>query len=230
MPARALALATALLAAGATPAAAAAKPKAKAGAAAPAAPAEKSASPRLDQLLAEWKRAPGLYARFREEKHLAMLDAPLLTEGTIHFAPPARLARRAESPIASVLLIDGDKLRYGDAEGGQSVDLATNPVARLFVDSFVKLLAGDREGLERLFRVTLAARAGGGWRMTLAPRVAPMDKVIKELVLDGDGLVVRTLDVRETSGDWTHTVFSDVDVARRYTPAELGRLFRLPGS
>jgi hypothetical protein len=193
------------------------------------APAAKHAAPSLDELLGAWKKAPGLYARFREEKHLAMLDAPLVTEGTIHFAPPGRLARRAESPIASVLLIEGDKLRFGDAEGGQSVDLATNPVARLFVDSFVKLLEGDRPGLERLFRVTLAARAGGGWRMTLAPRVAPMDKVIKDLVLDGEGLVLRTLDVRETSGDWTHTVFSDVDVARRYTPAEMGRLFRLPG-
>jgi hypothetical protein len=195
----------------------------------PAPPAAKRAAPTLAELLAEWKRAPGLSARFREEKHLAMLDAPLVTVGTIHFAPPQRLARRAESPLQSVLLIDGNQLQFGDAEGRQSVDLATNPVARLFVDSFVKLLQGDRAGLERYFRVDLVSRAKEGWRITLVPRVSPMDKTIKELVIVGDGVVLREMDVRETNGDWTHTVFTEVDVNRQYTPAELDRIFRLPG-
>jgi hypothetical protein len=180
--------------------------------------AARPAPPRLDDLLAEFKKSPGLFARFHEEKHLAMLDAPLVTEGTIHFSPPGRLARRAERPVASALVIDGDKLQFGDADGGQSMNLATNPVARLFVDSFVTLLAGDRAG-----------RPGGGWVLTLVPRVAPMDKVIKDMVLRGDGLALREMDVRETSGDWTHTSFTAVDVNRRYTPAELARLFRLPG-
>jgi hypothetical protein len=197
--------------------------------AAPAKPAEKVAQPKLDELLAQWKRSPGLLARFREEKHLAMLDAPLVTEGTIHFAPPSRLARRTEKPIASALVIDGNQLSFGDAEGRQSMDLGANPVARLFVDSFVKLLEGDRAGLEKLFRVELAPRAGGGWKMTLIPRIAPMDKVIKELSFVGQGLALSEMDVRETSGDWTHTVFTAVDLNHRYSPAELGTFFRVPG-
>ena len=189
----------------------------------------KPSAPRLDDLLGAFKRAPGLWARFREEKHLAMLDTPLVTEGTIHFSPPGRLARHAEHPVASTLLIDGNQLQFGDADGHESLDLGTNPVARLFVDSFVKLLAGDRPGLERIFKVQLAARPGGGWELTLVPRLSPMDKVIKELSLRGEGLLLREMDVRETSGDWTHTVFTEVDVDRRYTPAELSRIFRLPG-
>jgi hypothetical protein len=199
-------------------------------AAPPAAPAKASAGPKLDDLLAQWKRSPGLYARFRDEKHLAMLDAPLVSEGTIHFAPPARLARRTETPVPSVLVIDGNKLSFGDAQGRESMDLGANPVARLFVDSFIKLLEGDRVGLEKMFRVDLA-RAGAGWRMTLIPRVAPMDKVIKELVIvgTGAGAALSEMDVRETSGDWTHTVFTAVDLNRKYTPAEIERFFRPPG-
>ena len=227
MTARALALGALLLAGGPLAAAPkATKPTTKPTKVkpTPAAPA-----PTLDELLGQFRRAPGLEAKFHEEKHLAMLEAPLVTEGTIHFAPPRRLARHATSPVASTLLIDGDQLQFGDADGRQSVDLGTNPVARLFVDTFVELLAGDRAGLERLFKVELAARPGGGWRMTLVPRVAPMDKVIKDLALSGEGLALREMDVRETSGDWTHTVFSAVDVAHHYTPAELGRVFRLPG-
>jgi hypothetical protein len=130
-----------------------------------------------------------------------------------------------------VLVIDGNKLSFGDANGAESMDLGTNPVARLFVDSFVKLLEGDRAGLEKMFRVELAARAGGGWKMTLVPRLAPMDKVIKEMVIvgTGAGATLSEMDVRETSGDWTHTVFTAVDVNRKYTPAEIERLFRPPG-
>jgi hypothetical protein len=182
----------------------------------------------LDALLGQFRKAPGLFARFKEEKRLAMLDAPLVTEGTIHFMPPARLARRAEKPIASTLLIDGNGLQFGDADGHQSMDLGTNPVARLFVDSFVMLLAGDRAGLERIFKVQFQPRPNGGWQLLLLPRVSPMDKVIKDLSLQGEGLTLRTLDVRESNGDTTHTVFTDVDVNHRYSAAEQAQVFRLP--
>ena len=62
----------------------------------------------------------------------------------------------------------------------------------------------------------------------LTPQIAPMDKVIKELDLRGEGLSVHTVDVRETSGDVTHTTFSDVDVNHPYDSAEAARVFRLP--
>jgi hypothetical protein len=55
-----------------------------------------------------------------------------------------------------------------------------------------------------------------------------MDKVIRELTLGGVGLALRELEVRESSGDWSRTTFTDVDVNRRYTPAEQERVFRLP--
>ena len=153
----------------------------------PSAPAGKGYAD-ANALLAAFSRSPGLYARFREEKRLAMLDAPLVNEGTIHFAPPDRLARHTERPVESTLLIDGAKLQFGDADGQQSVDLGTNPVARLFVDSFVKLLAGDRTGLEKIFKIKFTPGAGGAWQLVLTPQVAPMDKVIKELDLRGEGL------------------------------------------
>src|SRR5204862_813059 len=91
----------------------------------------------MTALLARFAKAPGIYARFREEKHLTMLQQPLITEGTIHFAPPARLARHTTKPLVSSLLIADDKVQFGGAEGAESMDLGTNPVARVFVDSFI---------------------------------------------------------------------------------------------
>ena len=183
----------------------------------------------VDALLAGLARAPGLYARFTEEKHLTLLQQPLVTTGSIYFAPPARFARVAEKPIPSTLVVDGNQLRFGNADGQESMNLGANPVARLFADAFVMLLSGNRAGLEKIFKMQLVPAPGGeDWRLLLTPRVAPMDKMIKDLELRAHGLIVRELTVRESNGDWTRTTFSDVDLDRRYSAADQARIFNLP--
>ena len=199
--------------------------------AAPAAkpPAPGKAPADIDALLAGLSKAPGLYAHFREEKHITLLQAPLVSEGSLYFTPPARFARHTERPIPSTMIIDGNQLQFGNADGQESMNLGTNPVARLFADSFVMLLSGNRAGLERLFKMQLTPdRQGGAWKLVLTPRVAPMDKMIKELELRGRGLNLNELDVREASGDWTRTTFTDVDLNRRYSAAEQAKFFQLP--
>ena len=127
---------------------AAPKPAAPAGKPKPAAKAAAKAPADIDALLAGLSKAPGLYARFREEKHITLL----VSEGSIYFTPPARFARHTEKPIASVMVIDGNQLQFGNADGQESMNLGTNPVARLFADAFVMLLSGNRAGLEKIFR------------------------------------------------------------------------------
>jgi hypothetical protein len=183
----------------------------------------------IDALLAGLSKAPGLYAHFREEKHITLLQAPLVSEGSLYFTPPARFARHTERPIPSTMIIDGNQLQFGNADGQESMNLGTNPVARLFADSFVMLLSGNRAGLERIFKMQLTpGKQGGEWKLVLTPRVAPMDKMIKELELRGRGLNLNELDVREASGDWTRTTFTDVDLNRRYSAAEQTKFFQLP--
>jgi hypothetical protein len=199
------------------------------GADAPAAkPAEQKAPADIDALLAGLSKAPGLYARFREEKHITLLQQPLVSEGSIYFTPPSRFARHTEKPIASTMVIDGNQLQFGNADGQESMNLGTNPVARLFADAFVMLLSGNRPGLEKIFKMQLSPKEHGEWKLLLTPRVAPMDKLIKEMELRGRGLNLNELDVREASGDWTRTSFSEVDLNRRYTPAEQAKFFTIP--
>jgi hypothetical protein len=202
--------------------------------AAPAAkPAPAAKAPAdIDALLAGLAKAPGLYARFREEKHITVLQAPLVSEGSIYFAPPSRFARHTDKPLKSVMIIDGNQLQFGNAGGQESMNLGTNPVARLFADAFVMLLSGNRAGLEKIFKMQLTPRGGGApgdWKLVLTPRVAPMDKLIKEMELRGRGLNLNELDVREANGDWTRTAFTDVDLNRRYSAAEQAKFFKLPG-
>ena len=183
----------------------------------------------LDGLLAEFAAMPGLRAGFREEKRIALLEEPLVSEGTLHFAPPGRLARHVTAPSPSSVVIDGDRLLFGDAKGTRELDLAARPPVRAFVDAFVKLLAGDRPALERLFSAELTPQEKGAWRLVLRPRASPLKVVFDRLEAEGTGVVLSRLGVFERSGDSTETTFHDVDATRAYTPDELARLFRVQG-
>lgn len=187
----------------------------------------------LDQLLARFAGMTGLSAKFREEKRMALLAAPLVNEGTLYFAPKGRLARHITAPAPATVLIDEGSLRYADAGGSETLTLDQNPVLRLFIDSFVKIFAGDREALARMYTMELVGLPAGAdgaprWSLRLRPRVAPMTQVIERIDIEGHEVVLETMRIVEIGGDETITTFSEVDAARRFTDQELAALFSLP--
>ncbi len=142
------------------------------------APARAQGPSGLDGLLDRFAAVPGLVARFHEEKRIGLLAAPLVSEGMLRYARPGRLVRETTRPERSTLRIAGDRLQIDDAEGRRDLDLASQPIVRSFVDAFLGVLEGDRHGLERAFTVTYAP-AGSGWRLTLVPRGATMQRLIR---------------------------------------------------
>jgi hypothetical protein len=114
----------------------------------------------IDSLLARFHGIVGLSARFHEEKRIAMLAQPLVSEGTVHYAPPGKIARHTLTPSVSSVVLDGTTLRFGDATSERSIDTGTSPVVRAFVDSFLAVLAGDRAALERSFVLDFHAPGG----------------------------------------------------------------------
>jgi len=190
------------------------------------APSSAEAAPAVtvDELLAGFAKMPGLYAEFQQESHFGLLAEPLIDTGTLHFAD-GRLARRTLSPTPSVVVMDGHGIEYGDGQTHERIDLANKPAIKQFVDAFTKIFAGDRVGLEALYRVELRAGEGDHWTLTLVPKVSPMDKIITKVIVTGTGLELETMRVVETGGDETITRFSKVDSARKYTKAEKQRLF-----
>lgn len=185
----------------------------------------------LDVLLARFRAIPGLFARYREEKHIALLAEPLVSEGTVHFAPPRRVARHTVTPTPSSVVYDGTSLRFGDASGEQRIDVGASPVVRAFVDSFVDVLAGDRAGLDRAFVVEFhsgdSAHPRETWELSLVPRSPDLLAILREVRFAGDGVVVSRMVIREASGDEGITTFSAVDAAHRYSPEEAARVFRI---
>jgi outer membrane lipoprotein carrier protein len=182
----------------------------------------------LAQLLARFSSIKGMTARYREEKRIALLKRPLVSEGQVYFAAPDLLLQRVEKPEAATVLLEGHALRVADASGARSIDLQSSPLLRHFVLTFVYVLAGDHHALAQLYDLRFSRSGPLAWRLELTPKQPDLGRFVKRAILEGqDGRVVSmTLD--DASGDTTTLRFYEVDLDVRYDAAARSRLFRLP--
>jgi hypothetical protein len=190
--------------------------------------ADAAAPSTLDALLQGFQGMPGLEARFEEEKHVALLAAPLTSRGRLYFAPPSTLLRRVESPQPAEVLITPTGVRIRQGSNEEVIDLRARRDVRPLVESMLWIFRGDRQALEGAWRVTyrpLEGEDAGRWRLSLRPRGAPLDRLIAELSLEGRGYAVTQIEVKETSGDRTVTRILEANPRRTFTPEERQRLF-----
>lgn len=170
---------------------------------------------------------PGLFAEFREEKRITLLREPLVSQGSIYFAPPDRLARLTHSPAPSAILLIGDRIAYEDRGERGSIDIDSHPMIRGMSDIFRALLAGDGDALRTVFEVQSLPRDGEGWEITLRPRHAPMRDSISAIRVQGTDAHLTELHIAERSGDETTMEFSAVDTERRFSADEVAKIFGL---
>ena len=202
-----------------------------------AGPASASAGPRsLEEMIATFQAMPGLTARFEEERHLSLLSRPLRSRGHLYFVPPDRLVRRVDEPVSSLLQIDSERIAFADDRGSESLDLGANPLARLFAESFTKILAGDLDALRAVYDLEFEpapealAEGPALWRLVMVPRAPELAGAIARIELRGSGPGIVGLRVEEAGGDYTATHFDDVDVEHHFGEAELLEILRMPGS
>lgn len=205
--------------------AASAKGAAQTGAERPAA----DAAVELGKVLQKLSRTAALSARFREEKRMSLLAQPLVSEGSLHYEKPRRLARHTERPRAGSMLLRDDVLTFGDAQRSESIGLSSQPALRVLVDTFVSVLAGDRAALERAAHVTVESLADGGFRIRMVPRDAGVKRLVRTMAFEGKGAVLSRMELIDASGDTTITTFHDVKLRERFSESERARLFRIGG-
>jgi outer membrane lipoprotein-sorting protein len=191
--------------------------------------AARAADLSLEDLMRGMASAPGVVLRFHEVKEVSLLAAPLETRGELYFVPPDRLARITTEPGHAALWVDGDRVRVSDEASGDVIDLAGDPVAKLFVDNFVVLFRGDLGALRERYAVRFTSD-GDAWSLTLTPRSAPIDRFIASIELSGRGSVMRSMRMDERDGDRVTTTFEDVDVDHHFSDEEIARLFAPNGT
>jgi len=180
----------------------------------------------VDDLLTRFSQIQGLRARYVEEKRIALLKMPLRSEGTIAFAAPGALVRRAEKPEPATLLLEGEVLWVSDASGKRRIDLGENAVVKHFVLTFVNVLRGDQAALARAYTLKFAVTAAG-WTLELTPKAPELRRFVARAVLEGHGAIVDRMTLTEENGDVTLMQFSAVDSNVRFDAGERARTFKL---
>lgn len=187
-----------------------------------------AASADLDRLLAQWSAMPGLQAAFSEDKQLALLVAPLHSEGSIHFLRGRGVAVHTRAPSRQSVLVTERELTLWDGRSVRRIRLDASPAVAAFAQVFSLLLGADRASLDRTFVSTFRGRPDGAWSLHLEPRAQSLRDAVGAIDLEGNATALSVLRVREGNGDVSTMRFTAVDAAHRYTDDEANRVFRAP--
>ena len=165
-------------------------------------PQAAAADLRVEELMRSLAQVRSRTASFVERKHVAILNAPLESSGTLVYTAPGRLEKHTAAPRAESLVLDGDRLTVEDRGRGQSRTLALpeQPVIQAFVEGVRSTLAGDLATLTRFYQVALDGNERR-WRLTLKPREQPMQEFVSEVRISGSLDRIRTIEIVETGGD-----------------------------
>ncbi len=167
----------------------------------------------LGTLMGELAGQRGGEARFTETKHLAILDAPVVSSGVLRFRAPDRLEKITEKPRPESLVLEGDTLTVTREARRHVLKLSDYPQAAAFIDSIRGTLAGDRAALER----TYALHLSGGrerWTLSLLPRDPKMAELVLRVAIRGSDATLSEIEILQADGDRSVMTIRDAVRAR----------------
>jgi outer membrane lipoprotein-sorting protein len=154
----------------------------------------------LQQLMAALAKSPPGRATFVETKHIAMLDKPVESSGELLFAPPDRLEKRTLKPKPESMVVDGDELSIERGGRTYRLRLRAYPEIGAFIDSIRGTLSGNRQVLERDFRLALGGTASA-WTLQLFPFDEKMKAVVRRIRITGSEGKVTSVEIDQADGD-----------------------------
>ena len=165
-----------------------------------AADAADSASWGVDQLMSTLAQRKTGRATFTETKYLSMLEKPVESSGELVFVAPDRLEKRTIRPKPENLLVEGEMVTVERGGKRFTMPLQNYPELAAFIESIRGTLAGNRNALERYYRLKIAGRASH-WTLTLTPADSRMAAMVSEVRIDGTQDALDVVEIRQPDGD-----------------------------
>jgi hypothetical protein len=154
----------------------------------------------LDRLMQGLAQTRSARASFVEKKTVRILDRPLLASGVLSFTAPDKLEKRTLRPQPELLRLEGEMLTLERAGRTSVLDLRSYPEVAAFVESIRGTLAGDRQALERLYRLSLEG-SEASWVLTLTPADPAMRALIERIRIAGRRSELSVIEILQANGD-----------------------------
>jgi hypothetical protein len=164
------------------------------------APSTRAGQFTVDQLMDTLAHNRHGTATFTERKYISILDLPVDSSGELHFVPPAHLEKRTLKPIAETLVLNGDVLVMERQGQRHVLQLKDHPEVAGMTESLRATLTGDRQALERVYRLSLEGSTDR-WTLELTPLDTRVGSVIARIRMEGTWAEVRTVEIQQADGD-----------------------------
>ncbi|HQQ62829.1 MAG TPA: outer membrane lipoprotein carrier protein LolA [Pseudomonadales bacterium] len=155
-----------------------------------------------EQVLTALAKQPQKHFHFVQEKKLAVLDKPLVTEGELQIAGEQDVIWDIRKPYAIRYDIHGGKIRETDDSGEHVTDANSNPLAAALQEAMGAALSGHWQNREDLASVA-ASGTLASWQLHITPRNADLQKLVQTIDVDGDNGVIHQVLIHESNGDTT---------------------------
>lgn len=180
----------------------------------------------LGEISRAMARAGTVFTRFVQERHLALFNEPLRSEGCLCFEKPGRVRWEITSPYQSILVSDGSGVAQFEwlDEKWKKLDSGLAGAMQNVVAQIAAVMEGRYASDSRDYTVTLADSPEGPV-ITLVPRNETMRKMMQaiEVHLAADLKGTRRIVLRETGGDFTDIRFSEQVVGLELPPRTFDR-------
>jgi len=175
----------------------------------------------LKRLSATTAKAETLFVEFAQERHLALFEEPLRTEGFLAFQKPNSIRWEVTKPYRSILVCTGNNAAQFEENEGKwkRLDLSYMKSIPNFVAGMAMFLEGRY--VERQQDYEFSVREEKGTVLVLKPKQKQAAQFIEAFeLLFGDDLSAgaRRVTMRQPDGDWTSINFTN-QVANKALPA-----------
>lgn len=170
----------------------------------------------LTQLMRELQQVRSASGRFTERKTVHMLNAPLVSSGTLSYVAPNRMQKVTLTPVPERFVLDGDQVTIagGPDQQTHTFTLTDYPQIGGLVEGIRATLAGDLPTLDRYYDVQLSGDAAN-WQLLLQPKDTDLTRFVKSIRIVGSENQLRAIDTEESDGDQSEmSIVEDVRDAR----------------
>ena len=165
----------------------------------------------IDQLMRSLAQTRSSHASFVEKKFIAMLDRPMESSGELVYTAPDRLEKRTLKPKPESMILERGILVIERGRQKHRLQMQDYPELAAFIDSIRGTLAGDRNALERHYRLSLDG-AAEHWTLQLLPVNEKMQAAVKRIRIAGARDAVRSIEITQADGD------SSLMLIEKFTP------------
>jgi outer membrane lipoprotein-sorting protein len=166
----------------------------------------------LPQLMQQLANVHSATARFTERKTIQLLNAPLLTSGTLTYVAPAYIRKTTETPTPQNFVLDHNNVTISGGPGQPAVQkfsLNNDPRIAGLVEGIRATLAGDLPSLQRVYSVQLTGTPSA-WQLLLRPKDSSLAYVVKWMIIRGAGNRITTIDSASANGDHSEMGIAEV--------------------